>query len=63
MSVSLRVGLAGVSVRISRVFLRSAPRTTSGFEVSANVKLTPNRLKTLVDSRYVPPYTTSETIA
>ena len=43
MSVSLSVGFAGVSVRISFVFLRIASRTEDGLAVSANVNSTPKR--------------------
>ena len=54
-SVSLSVGLAGVSVRISLVVLRKARRTSSVFDVSANAISTPNRLSTRVQNRCVPP--------
>ena len=63
MSVSLRVGLAGVSVRMSRVSPRTLASTAAGSEVSANVKSTPKRARTCRQRRRVPPKTTSETTA
>ena len=63
MSVSLRVGLAGVSVRMSRVAPRTPASTAAGSEVSANVNSTPKRARTCRHRRRVPPKITSETTA
>ncbi len=60
-SVSLRVGLAGVSVNTSLVWGRRARSTLAGSEVSTKLNSTPNRVITWVAKRWVPPYTTSET--
>ena len=54
-SVSLSVGLAGVSVNTSRVSGRSARSTLAGSEESTNSVSTPNRGKICVAMRWVPP--------
>ncbi|MND08728.1 hypothetical protein D3C83_315590 [compost metagenome] len=50
MSPSLSVGFAGVSVKISFVFGRTALRTAEGSDESANVNCTPNRARIFVQS-------------
>ena len=51
MSVSFSVGLAGVSVKISRVLSLIAATTFYGFDVSTKSYSTPNLLYTWVASR------------
>jgi len=59
MSANFIVGLPGVSIRMMRVCGLTAPSTASRSEESTDVLEMPSPLRTSLNSRTVPPYTTS----